>query len=411
MSDDDNTKYVQAADVDDPKKVKITETLIKLGVAVPLMLVLGNHLGGFLPLTFATETNTANHKRYLSLVLIFLLLIVSLAGSIDWSLWSSKIPAAAYPAMDILASLFAFGFLLMTLRFTHQWMYTGLAALVVGTILMFYGAKASITTKVTDDGKEEKVMGKDADKWVTSAQVFVGVTAVYIIAMYFLSVRFINANYSDLFETSGRFYTIDPNTKELETFNVSLTPEVGFLDYMAHPQPVKDAAKFREIVKTRPLWKNGGKIFTGKRGSHGQTVNLEPVSGLSAQMSDQNDAANASKDYIMSIEQIPNPSALWKNENREFVTNLTSEARADARAPRAAARANLAADAARTAALVRDVAADRAAAAVPADPTARDAADRAAATARAVAEQAAAAARVAAVAARDAAARTARTGP
>jgi hypothetical protein len=325
---DDNKTYVQAAAAEDPSKVKITESLIKFGVAVPLMLVLGNHLGGFLPLTFATETNISNHKRNISLWLILFLIIVSIAGSIDWSVWTkSGVAPALYPVMDFLASLFAFIFLLMTLRFTHPFMYVILSILIVATILVFYGAKASITTKVTEEGQEKKVLDDDASGWISFAQGLIGITAFFIVIMYLLSIKFVNANYSDLFETSGRFYNVNNTTNELDVYNVNFTPEVGFFDYMFHPQPVKDAAKFREVVRTKPLLRNGAEFISGNKGSHGQKVSLPEVPGLSNKMSEYNEVTKASKDYIMSVEKIPDPSALWNGiVDRTFPTDLVRAA-------------------------------------------------------------------------------------
>lgn len=322
----DNTTYVQAAAAEAPSKVKITESLIKFGVAVPLLLVLGNHLGGFLPLTFSTETNTSNHKRHISLVLIFFLIIVSIAGSIDWSVWTKNGASSGwYPIMDLVASTFAFIFLLMTLRFTHPFMYVTLAILIVVTILVFYAAKASIKTKVTDDGKEKQVLDNDASGWISFAQGLIGITAFFIVIMYVMSVKFVNANYSDLFETSGRFYKINKTTEDIDVHNVSLTPEVGFFDYMLHPQPVKDAAKFRKIVRTKPLFVNNGEVFSGKLGAHGEKVIFSDVYGLSNKMSEYNEVTKASKDYIMSIEKIPNPKDLWGGEARTFTKDFVAE--------------------------------------------------------------------------------------
>jgi hypothetical protein len=309
--------------------LKSTESIIKVGVATPLLLVMGNHLGGFLPLPFSTETSLSTTKRVISLCLIFFLIVISISGSIDWSIFANPDPDKKtfnvkwYPLLDLFASVVAGFALLMTLRLASKYMYLVLAVLILTTILMFYAAKASVDTETNEAGEEVQVLSSKYKKWITSVKWLVMVTAVAIILMYLLSIRFINANYSELFDTTRRFYASGDHG-QLDVYNIHLTPQVGFFDYMFHPVPI-DPSKFKK-VDTWDNWKKGGNIFLFGEGygpqfffggkGYGPKLAVTPT--LSDKTNNHNEVTRASQEYIMSSEKIPDGGSLWNNSPRTF---------------------------------------------------------------------------------------------
>jgi hypothetical protein len=197
-------------------------------------------------------------------------------------------------------------------------MYVILAVMILTTVMLFYAAKASVKTTVDDDGNESTVLSSEHTRWIVAAKWLVILTGACILFMYVLSIKFVNANYSTLFDTTKRFY-VEKGGDRLDVYNVELTPEVGFFDYMFHPMPVKDSLMYHKADWSYAKVKSG-KTFTGKMGSHGYGPKLSTKSTLSDKMNNQNESTRASQNYIMTTEKIPDAKDLWNNGARTFDT-------------------------------------------------------------------------------------------
>ncbi len=258
-------KTVQKLGAEMPSVVTDTEQFIKFGAIIPLMLILSNHLGNYLPLPLTSETRLSNLKRWASLGLIYLLLVISFMGSIDYTDFGLK-DKKLYPLYDTIAALFAMILLLMVLRLTHWWMYMVVIVIFVVMLGLYYSVKWDVQTKIDRDPLYSMKHAEEPSKKIIAAR-WLGITLPCVIFIfYYLSWCFVNEHFADFYTTSSVVHFSSGNY--IQNYEVNYDKRVGFMEFGLHPRPVTDADAFTTITSKQRfpsrLYNPFGGLFVGK---------------------------------------------------------------------------------------------------------------------------------------------------
>ncbi len=248
-----------------PSVVTDTEQFIKFGAIVPLMLILSNHLGNYLPLPLTSETRLSNLKRWASLGLIYLLLVISFMGSIDYIDFGLK-DKKLYPLYDTMAALFAMILLLMVLRLTHWWMYAVVIVIFVVMLGLYYSVKWDVQTKIDRDPTYSMKNAEEPSKKIIAAR-WLGITLPCVIFIfYYLSWCFVNEHFADFYTTSSVVHFSNENY--IQNCEVNYVKRLGFMEFGLHPRPVTDADAFAAITSKQHFpsraYNPFGGLFVGK---------------------------------------------------------------------------------------------------------------------------------------------------
>lgn len=303
---------------DVPGNVSQTEQLLKFGAIIPLMLILGNHLGNFLPYTLTSEIRSSNRHRNSSLLLIFALLVISFYGSIDYT----AIPKVRdhpkiFPLMDLMSAFVAMILLLMMLRFSHDWMYAVFLVLVLVTMGLFYSAKKK--------SEQERANNPDAPSpkeiGVVKALMWVGI--FMIIVFYIMSLNFMNQHYTDFYNTDLT-YTLVNN----ETWFAKTKPYFHFREYMFTPRSMDNPEAFSKLTRLsknnftldyfkfnksipRPLFELHNPTVTEHVKQLKEDCNKLTFNEVTKQ---RNAYFIGNSDQIISTHRAPTPAQIWNNQ-------------------------------------------------------------------------------------------------
>lgn len=305
-----------------PQRLIQTEQLLKFGTVVPLMLILGNHLGNFLPIPLITETRTGNTSRRMSIILIFVLILISFYGSVDYTFVG--VPnKALWPILDLFSSVFAMIALLMMMRFTHKIMYAILTCMILLSLGIFYSAKKEIESKLKEDGTYDA--SSTASKRITIVKTLMILIGITIVVFYLMSLSYMNHNYSKLYDTTILVSVPDVNGLHSNKHIAHIKPEFGISEYMFTPKSVKDPDLYNKLL-SRPIrtQMSDFNIFDRKQKIMKDQKLEEQINEYVRKLKDNtelmytSDVQNenlrfiANRKNISGIDEIIQPSSLWK---------------------------------------------------------------------------------------------------
>ncbi len=296
-----------------PSNVTNTEQMIKFGAIIPLMLILGNHLGNFLPYTLTSEIRSSNRHRNSSLILIYALLVISFYGSIDYTLIpKAKNHPELFPLFDLISALVAMILLLMMLRFSHDWMYVVFLTLVLSTMGLFYSAKK----------KAEANPDAPSPKEIKIVKTLLWIGVGMIIVFYVMSWNFMNKHYTEFYNTD-LVYTRSNN----ETWFAKTKEYFHMGEYMFTPRPMDNPEAFSRLTRmsrknfTLDYFKPSyipipfTRLYNKDVANHVQELDRDCVKlTFSDATKQRNELFIANSDQIMSTRPAATPSQIWMNE-------------------------------------------------------------------------------------------------
>jgi hypothetical protein len=189
--DDDLEKRIYALEIGTQggtQKLQQITTLLKFAVLIPLTIVVGNHLGSFLPLPVVCKEFSFGGvtSRLMSHVLLLFLIGFSISGNIDYSIfgWSGD-----SLGLDFAFTILSWLFLLMLLRLRHSWMYVIVGVSILIAYVFFIKFKNAYDARVEKLKAGETVSSEQEKKdyqaaFYTLVTMFLLVVIFYLISAY-----------------------------------------------------------------------------------------------------------------------------------------------------------------------------------------------------------------------------------
>lgn len=248
------------------KQVDGIESFMKILTIVPLMVVIGNHLGSFLPYTLTCETRPGTRYRLQSALLLFGLVFFSIIGQIDYSFISKKISdsKALWVLFDFVVAVFATLTLLAFLRFINPWMYALVFALLLITFVLFYAGRNMI---LQNNGKYDE--NSEQYKLISIiVPILLIITFISVVVLFLYSYFQIRKKQS-LFDK----YIVFKSPADGKMYRSEVGP-IGVGEYLFNPPPMKNCDEF--VGKTsffkgdeKPWWISEKLGMSGKEENKG----------------------------------------------------------------------------------------------------------------------------------------------
>ena len=183
---DDLENRIRSLEIDtegESKKLQQITTLLKFAVLIPLTIVVGNHLGSFLPLPVVCKEYSFGGvtTRLMSHVLLLFLIGFSISGNIDYSIfgWTGD-PLG----LDLAFTLLSWLFLLMLLRLRHTWMYIIVGVLILLAYVFFLRFKSAYDTRM-ENLKAGKNVSSSQEKTDYQAAFYILVTMFLLVVIFY----------------------------------------------------------------------------------------------------------------------------------------------------------------------------------------------------------------------------------
>ncbi len=137
----------------EPKKITQLTILLKLFFLIPLTIVVGNHLGSFLPLPIVCKEYSFGgiSTRIMSHILLIFLIAFSISGSIDYTeFFGGQSSTIVQLVGDGFFTFLAWLSLILLLRLRHAYMYLIIALLLLGAYVSYVIRKSYYDERITN---------------------------------------------------------------------------------------------------------------------------------------------------------------------------------------------------------------------------------------------------------------------
>lgn len=320
-----------------PRTFSRAETFLKYAAITPLLLIIGNHLGNFLPYPLLSENRMGNQRRTLSLVLIYVLLVISFYGSIDYKIMFQDADPEQFPLYDFVFAGLAMVLLLMALRFTHTWMYAIFVALALLTAGVFYSAKKDSEQEIKEANKNGVTyeISSEAKKKLMIVRQLLWTLFAVVIIFYWMSWCFMNNHFTEFYNTDFPYMISVSNNNGGQTnqiWHAKTKDHFTFREFMTRPRAFDNPEAFnkatefgwndpRDVLGTYflPGYKSNY-AFTKSRYSslaneHVNLLNTCKNQTFSKEMTDMNLLFVANQSNVVSTVKSKTPGDIWDGRN------------------------------------------------------------------------------------------------
>jgi hypothetical protein len=207
-------RQLELGTLSEPGKLQKLNTILKFAVLIPLTIVVGNHLGSFLPLPLICKEYTfgGTTSRIMSHVLLLFLIGFSISGNIDY-LYFGVENSKGY---DVFFTIIAWIFLLMLLRLRFTWMYGIVAILILLAYIFFINFKQHYDARL--EKMKESSESQKANSSITDKEKF----------YYKMSLSFLLATFVVVF--FGYIYSSMEYIKTLPNYSTPYTRPIRLND-------------------------------------------------------------------------------------------------------------------------------------------------------------------------------------
>lgn len=187
---DDLENRIRSLEIDtegESKKLQQITTLLKFAVLIPLTIVVGNHLGSFLPLPVVCKEYSFGGvtTRLMSHMLLLFLIGFSISGNIDYSIFGwTGVTDDNKIIYDLFFTILSWLFLLMLLRLRHTWMYIMVGALILLAYVFFLRFKSAYDARM-EKLKTGETVSTDQEKTDYQAAFYILLTMFLLVVIFY----------------------------------------------------------------------------------------------------------------------------------------------------------------------------------------------------------------------------------